>query len=39
MKSGKQKKHTLKTQVIADQKTAKIICLTHGKGNNYELAN
>jgi hypothetical protein len=34
--SGKQKKHTLKTQVIADQKTAKIICLEHGKGKIHD---
>lgn len=34
--SGKQKKHTLKTQVIADQKTGKIICLAHGKGKIHD---
>ena len=34
--SGKQRKHTLKTQVIADQKTAKIICLSHGKGKTHD---
>lgn len=34
--SGKQKKHTLKTQVIVQQKTAKIICLSHGKGKSHD---
>ena len=34
--SGKQKTHTLKTQVIADQKTGKIICLAHGKGKIHD---
>ena len=34
--SGKQKTHTLKTQVIADQKTGKIICLAHGKGKVHD---
>jgi len=34
--SGKQKDHTLKTQVIVDQKTGKIICLGHGKGKTHD---
>lgn len=34
--SGKQKKQTLKTQVIADHQTAKIICLAHGKGKIHD---
>ncbi len=34
--SGKQKEHTLKTQLIADQKTLKIICLAHGKGKTHD---
>ena len=29
--SGKQKEHTLKTQVIIEQKTLKVLCLAHGK--------
>lgn len=34
--SGKQKEHTLKTQVIIDQKTLKIICLSYGKGKVHD---
>ncbi len=34
--SGKQKEHTLKTQLIAEQKTLKIICLAHGKGKTHD---
>lgn len=34
--SGKQKEHTLKTQVIVDQKTLKIICLGQGKGRTHD---
>ena len=34
--SGKQKEHTLKTQVIVDQKTLRIICLAHGKGKIHD---
>ncbi len=34
--SGKQKEHTLKTQLIIDQKSLKIICLKHGKGKNND---
>jgi hypothetical protein len=34
--SGKQKEHTLKTQVIIDLKTKKIMCLRHGKGRMHD---
>ena len=34
--SGKHKKHTLKTQVVVDQKTFKIICLAHGLGKTHD---
>jgi hypothetical protein len=34
--SGKQKEHTLKTQVIIDENTLKIICLSHGKGKIHD---
>lgn len=34
--SGKQKDHTLKTQVIVDQKSLKIICLGQGKGKTHD---
>ncbi len=34
--SGKQKEHTLKTQLIIEQKTLKIICLKHGKGKTHD---
>ena len=34
--SGKQGEHTLKTQVIIEQKTLKIICLGHGKGKTHD---
>ncbi len=34
--SGKQKEHTLKTQVIIDPQTLKIICLAHGKGKMHD---
>ena len=34
--SGKQKEHTLKTQVIIDLKTKKIICLRQGKGKMHD---
>ncbi len=34
--SGKQGEHTLKTQVIIEQKTLKIICLGHGKGRVHD---
>jgi hypothetical protein len=35
--SGKQKEHTLKTQVIIELKTKKIMCLRHGKGRMHDL--
>ena len=34
--SGKQKEHTLKTQLIIEQKTLKIISLKHGKGKTHD---
>ncbi len=34
--SGKSKKHTLKTQVIIELKTMKIMCLRHGKGKIHD---
>lgn len=34
--SGKQKEHTLKTQVIIELKTKKIMCLRHGKGRMHD---
>lgn len=34
--SGKQKEHTLKTQVIIEQNTSKIICLSYGKGKVHD---
>ena len=34
--SGKQKEHTLKTQIIIEQKTLKILCLRHGKGKIHD---
>jgi hypothetical protein len=34
--SGKKKRHTQKTQVIADKKTKKIICTAFGKGRNHD---
>lgn len=34
--SGKQKEHTLKTQVIIEQKSKKIICLVHEKGRVHD---
>lgn len=34
--SGKSKKHTLKTQVIIELKTRKIMCLRHGKGKIHD---
>lgn len=33
-KSGKQGEHTLKTQVVVNQKSGQIICLGHGFGEN-----
>jgi hypothetical protein len=34
--SGKQKEHTLKTQIIVDLKSLKIICLASGKGRVHD---
>jgi len=34
--SGKQKEHTLKTQIIVDLKSKKIICLASGKGRVHD---
>lgn len=34
--SGKQKSHTLKTQVIVESQTLKIICLAQGKGKTHD---
>jgi hypothetical protein len=34
--SGKQKEHTLKTQVVIHQKTSQIICLAHGLGRIHD---
>ncbi len=34
--SGKQREHTLKTQVVLGQETGKIICLAHDKGRTHD---
>ncbi len=34
--SGKKKEHTLKTQIIIEQKTSLILCLAHGKGKTHD---
>ncbi len=34
--SGKQKEHTLKTQLVIQQKTGLIVCLVNGKGKTHE---
>jgi hypothetical protein len=34
--SGKQREHTLKTQVVVNQKSSQIICLGHGKGRTHD---
>ncbi len=34
--SGKKKEHTLKTQIIIEQKTGLILCLAHGKGKTHD---
>ena len=34
--SGKQKQHTLKTQVVFGQKSNQIICLAHSKGKTHD---
>ena len=34
--SGKQKEHTLKTQLVIQQKTGLIVCLVNGKGKTHD---
>ncbi len=34
--SGKQKEHTLKTQLVIQQKTGRIICIVNGKGRTHD---
>ncbi len=34
--SGKKKKHTLKTQILADKKSKKIICIPQSKGRKHD---
>jgi hypothetical protein len=34
--SGKQREHTLKTQLIIQQKSKKILCLVNGKGRTHD---
>lgn len=34
--SGKQKKHTLKTQLVIQSKSQKILCLVNGKGKTHD---
>jgi hypothetical protein len=34
--SGKQRKHTLKTQLVIQQKTGRIVCLVNGKGKTHD---
>ena len=34
--SGKQGEHTLKTQLVVDQKSGQIICLGHGRGKMHD---
>ncbi|ACB54507.1 putative transposase, IS4 [Crocosphaera subtropica ATCC 51142] len=34
--SGKQKEHTLKTQLVIQQKTGQIICIVNGKGKTHD---
>ena len=34
--SGKQKEHTLKTQLVIEQKNSRIICLVNGKGQTHD---
>jgi len=35
--SGKKKRHTLKTQIVAEKSTRRILCLAHGKGRWHDL--
>ena len=32
--SGKKKKHTMKVQIVADEKTLKILCISFSEGKN-----
>jgi len=34
--SGKKKRHTIKTQLIVDRKTRKIICTAHAEGKTHD---
>ena len=34
--SGKQREHTLKTQIVIQQKTGQIVCLVNGKGKTHD---
>ena len=34
--SGKKKKHSLKSQLVIDEQTGKIICITVGKGRRHD---
>jgi len=34
--SGKKKYHTLKSQLVVNQKTGAIICIAHGKGRRHD---
>ncbi len=34
--SGKQREHTLKTQLVIQQKTGQIVCLVNGKGKTHD---
>ncbi|WP_242678191.1 IS5 family transposase [Neochlamydia sp. AcF84] len=34
--SGKKKKHTLKTQVVVDKKSKKVICTSYGNGKKHD---
>ena len=34
--SGKQKEHSLKTQIIIEQTTQRILCIAHGKGKTHD---
>ncbi|PSB06866.1 IS5/IS1182 family transposase, partial [Pleurocapsa sp. CCALA 161] len=34
--SGKKKKHTLKSQVVIETQSLKVICTAHGKGKEHD---
>lgn len=34
--SGKKKKHTLKVQIVADEKTLKILCISFSEGKKHD---